>query len=76
MRLLTILGLVLVVIALIGQGSALIYKKRDANNGKGTEPHNHSDESSSEEESSAEAGDITKPELQFLPPPKSGREAI
>ena len=67
MRLLTILALVLVVIALIGQGSALVAAKRDANNGKGTEPHNHSDKSSSEEESSAEAGDISK---RVIPPKK------
>ena len=84
MRLLTILALVLVVIALIGQGSALAAAKRDANSGNEIKSHNHSDKSSSEEESSAEASDISKRAFNkrvyardmFLRPPKAGREAI
>ena len=81
MRLLKILALVLVVISLIGQASALVAAKRDENNGKETEPHDHSDKSSSEEESSGEASDISRPEVHkrvntrgmFLAKPKAGR---
>ena len=60
MRYLTILVLALVAIALVGQGrvsARVIAAKRNTNNGKKAESHDHSGKSSSEEVSSTEIDD-------------------